>query len=1159
MPDEWDAISPPAQQAQGAAAAATTDEWDEISPPPPVGGASGSWTPPSTLENIEGGISRGYHGMVAQLESGGGEIAHIAGAGLSAIRADRSSALAGKLEGKLKAESLEERQEATQAVGDPNSVAGQISQTGTQILGSIPLAASGIPGMIAFGTMAMGAGAQEADATNASPERRYVNDILQGGLGMALGAAPRIFPASGLLGGMAESAGKMGGYQAASNLATKATVNPQQSIGQGVGTMAAIGAGGEALAHGVDEWSKIAPPKEKQTTGEQPANNRQTTGEQGEVKPPEAAAESSQVPPSGDKSQQLPPTAAESAPVKQPDEWDQIAPPQKALPAESTTPFMGRQAGQIVLPESVHQFGEQDVRPAVAASVSGAARAIEGVKNLFGMQSGDPALQTRQLFREAGGTRARRMDQFNDAMQGAERQIDKLPKDEQLAITDNAEHRIPQNSPDLQKVSDYLRSQFDDRLEQIQAIDPEFHGLENYMAHVYEGDPATNAKILRELYARRPMAGSGGFTKARVFETQADALAAGLKPVSNPITAARLRLGQMDRWITAHNVFNELEAQGITHDLPRGQRPMEGYKRLPDPLFGEKQAPEPVANVFENALTPGLTSHAYFGPLTRGYLMANNLLNQANLGISAFHAGTSAINSSASELALAMEDAYGGQGKLAARRLATAAVPGLASVRDYFTGGSVADAWLHPENASPEMKLIADAMQIQGARMGMDKFYHTGMTDKMLKAWNNGNPIGAGVRLPFAALEQFAKPIMEKLVPRLKMGAFAEMARSVLAKDPSITNAQDLSDAMGSAWRSVDNRFGQVVHDNDFWNRTLKDLSFATLRSVGWNKGNVEEFGGGAADALAGAKDAVTGNAPGLTHRLAYTVALPTLVGLYGAVYHYLHTGQPPQSMQDLYAPKNGQKNADGTDTRVFLPSAMKDYLAIKDVGLSQVVKNKLAPMLETITGLAENKDYFNREIANPDDNPAWRILERAGFVAKQAEPYSIEQFRHGVGPAAFLGITKAPRFEQQSAAQQLAYQLGYHGNGEPIDAVEAQRIDDARAVREEAGKNGFDAGNAMAEQLRAKGHEISDESSRQWVMQGLQYEKQGPLIYSAEHLSVPDVLKVYKVATLPEREALFDMLTQGNGGGKIGRSRSMTQAQKDAAMAELQAMNQPQ
>ena len=85
---------------------------------------------------------------------------------------------------------------------------------------------------------------------------------------------------------------------------------------------------------------------------------------------------------------------------------------------------------------------------------------------------------------------------------------------------------------------------------------------------------------------------------------------------------------------------------------------------------------------------------------------------------------------------------------------------------------------------------------------------------------------------------------------------------------------------------------GQLVYDNLFWDKAAKDLGMASVRSLGWNLGTFRELGGGAFDAGKAAWDALHAKKPTVTHRIEYTIALPILIGLLGAIYMYLRTGQ---------------------------------------------------------------------------------------------------------------------------------------------------------------------------------------------------------------------------------------------------------------------------
>src|SRR5206468_372550 len=78
------------------------------------------------------------------------------------------------------------------------------------------------------------------------------------------------------------------------------------------------------------------------------------------------------------------------------------------------------------------------------------------------------------------------------------------------------------------------------------------------------------------------------------------------------------------------------------------------------------------------------------------------------------------------------------------------------------------------------------------------------------------------------------------------------------------------------------------------------------------------------------AKKVLTGKAreAELTHRASYVAALPVTVGLYGAAYQYLRTGEGPQELKDYFFPKTGEVDADGNAERVQVPSYMKDMIA---------------------------------------------------------------------------------------------------------------------------------------------------------------------------------------------------------------------------------------
>ena len=169
-------------------------------------------------------------------------------------------------------------------------------------------------------------------------------------------------------------------------------------------------------------------------------------------------------------------------------------------------------------------------------------------------------------------------------------------------------------------------------------------------------------------------------------------------------------------------------------------------------------------------------------------------------------------------------------------------------------------------------------------------------------------------------IEKLAAPIMEWLVPRQKLGVFADLARYELERLGPDATPEQIREAMRKAWDSVDNRMGQLVYDNLFWKKTIKDIGMISVRSLGWNLGTFREVGGGIKDVISQTAKTVAGKrtSPFITHRMAYIIALPVLVGLYGAIMCYLYTGHGPEESKDYFFVPTGKTKPNEQRTRFF-------------------------------------------------------------------------------------------------------------------------------------------------------------------------------------------------------------------------------------------------
>jgi hypothetical protein len=684
---------------------------------------------------------------------------------------------------------------------------------------------------------------------------------------------------------------------------------------------------------------------------------------------------------------------------------------------------------------------------------------------------------------------AYRLDDFRRA-------IDPLPETDKLGFIDAYEGGRSQASPEFAKGAEAIKETLDDLHSEVQALGPgHLDGyIQNFMPH-YWSDPERASEVFKAEAQKRSLEGSESFRKERVIPTTLDGIKLGLEPVTtNPVDLALLKVREMQKYLMAHRTLNEMKTEGLVKYVPAGEQAPENYARIDDriatvfgpregavtipegsvkalafdetgalehaePLqpedvsvqglriMGDHWAPEPVARIVNNYLSPGMRG-GYFYDL---YRQLGNSLNLFQLGLSGFHLGFTSVDATTSRVALGLEYLASGKPLEGLQKLATAptaALPGIfqgllgdaanAFTRTRFSpfkptnievglGAKIRTAYLDPEAAaSPEILALANAVKEAGGRIKMDSFYRNSAPERLIEHWKQGEyGRAAGLSLP-AVFELTMKPLMEHIVPLQKLGVFGELAQKVLSDLPPDASIAQRRAALAGAWDSVDNRMGQLVYDNVFWNRRFKDLSMASVRSVGWNVGTIREIGGGGLNLAKAVKDVATGERVDLSHSAFYVMALPITVGTLGAIYQYLRTGEGPQDIKDAFYPRTGEYDADGNAERVQLPSYTKDIAAYYDHAWS-TVKHKANPIISTVVEMLNNEDFYGDQIRNPTDPFVQQIAQEAGYIAKQLTPFAYRNFsesqQRGDQSRAtklgnWFGVTPAPRSEVRSEAQ---------------------------------------------------------------------------------------------------------------------------------------------
>jgi hypothetical protein len=716
-------------------------------------------------------------------------------------------------------------------------------------------------------------------------------------------------------------------------------------------------------------------------------------------------------------------------------EGARAGPPTEARPAGAR----GTQQGRLLEPPAgVAEGRSQREELALAARerLGLARRAVDEIKQIFAPTSRSAgARQIEQKIRKSSAEIAQSAAQSTDALQKFGHMVGRLPEAEQYAITDRREAGQNQPTPELNTVIGALRNELATWAQKVRSLGPEYlkQLRENYMAHIWANHPEWSAArdvedtaaaqahgmSLEEarMRSKGPLKGSANFLKRRVFDTQREGMEAGLIPItSNPIEMNLIKLYEMQRFYHGVKLADDIKNSGLAHWIPytdEGAARASGYVKLDDSAFqprvtepgeyGRKEygnwyAPEPVARVFNNYVSKGLAGHSAIYDAIRG---AGNALNSAQLSFSGFHATFIAFDTMMSKVALGIKQLAAGE---PIRGIGTMA-RGLSPSTIFSTvaaGSKLRDAYLHPETASPEMRKLVRALTVGGGRVAMDNFYRSTAAGSFIKnmgdlknpsgvlhdAWQmaKDTPIAAPLRIAGRIIDTLNEPLMGQLVPRAKLGVFSDLAADFMRRNPEATDEQ-FATAMTKAWDSIDNRMGQLVYDNLFWNKTAKDLAFITTRSVGWNLGSLREIGGGVADSAKFVADVARLRRPEVTNRMAYVMAMTAITGLYGGILNYLMTGEAPQQALDYFYPRTGAADiTSGAPGRTTLPGYIKDVMAFKNDPLG-TVGNKMQPLFETSIELAKNRDYYGGIINMPGvDNP---MVSYPEYIMNQAIPFS--------------------------------------------------------------------------------------------------------------------------------------------------------------------------
>ena len=641
---------------------------------------------------------------------------------------------------------------------------------------------------------------------------------------------------------------------------------------------------------------------------------------------------------------------------------------------------------------------------------------------------------TAQSMRSSLGTMARNMDMATAQLKQAKKYFNRNSTEGNLKFIDNMERGLPQENETLQGYSDALRQQLDHARDGVRNLGTgkleQF--IENYFPHFWEQKGRINEKFSNKV--KNPLEGTKSFLKQRTIEFTKDGIKAGLTPISyNPVTLALMKIREMERYIMAHQTLNELKHSGYIRFVKIGRPKPDGFTMIDDKVsrvmvptdggllyVGNWYAEENAARVFNNFLSKGLRGNQLYD-LYRGL---GNMITQFQLSLSAFHLGFTSFDAAISSQALGWEYLYHGKPIEAAKQFMKTPI---APITNIINGNRLMKAW-YGNPSTPEMEEIAKYMEIAGGRAKMDDFYKEQWYDRIIENCRKHRYLSAGLEVPLAILEWTNKPILEHIVPRQKLGVFADMVSYDLKVFPNSSDTERRR-RLQKAWDSVDNRMGQLVYDNLFWHHVTKDVLMASVRSVGWNLGTVREVGGAPNELGRIMLEAAKGKTSADTHKIAYAIGLIATTMIASALYQYLRTGKRPEEPRDYFFPKDGEVDKHGDPTRTSMPTYVKDLYHYGNnfpSGALKTLKDKLSPVNGIIIQMMENKDYFGTKIWNEDDPIDQKTKDVFSYMASQlisfgfrnAQKNESDKFIDKVMP--FIGFIPAPYDLNMSSTEKL-------------------------------------------------------------------------------------------------------------------------------------------
>lgn len=782
-----------------------------------------------------------------------------------------------------------------------------------------------------------------------------------------------------------------------------------------------------------------------------------------------------------------------------------------------------------------------------------------------------PKEATKQTLREEGASRAQYLARITNSISKLDKIASKWTPQEGTQLQKDIQSGdwrtkyAPKSAP--YKVAQLTRDILDENRRNIQQAAPgRLKTFEaNYMPQRWEG---IHDMSQYRVAVKAPLRGRGTLLQEKYYQTIDAGEQAGLKLAEpNPLRAAINAAAEGAHFVMGQRIIDDMRGNGLMKQFRSPRNVPADWAPLDMKVAGAgKYAPGEIARMFNNYFDPGIFAKNRTLDSIRIY---NNAAQIAAVSLSGYHMGLTAFESFATDLSLGLKymsfdpaKAFRAWGRAAYSPI-DSMLRGNKFMREYRNTSAM--------NMSNTMRGYIEG----GNRLGISKLADTSPYKQAQRGFvrairaNDYHAAGnAALQFIPDTLRMLSVPVQDWWVPRMKAGATVKMIEMELDRlGPGATDLERKA-AMREVADSADNRFGQMVTDNLFWNKTLRDSATLGFKFIDFNYGSLREMYGAAKDIP---RAAVGG---GLSHRLAHALAFPVAIAISGGIMNYMLTGEAPKEAEDYYFPRNGRTGADGKPERVMLPSYLRTAYelgspavdamrgqpgeAISDT--ATVARGRMSPIANLMKSFVDNRDFLGNTVINKNDPVISRLGSFLGAIIRQAQPISMGSYERSeqLGGSmrdkalAVAGVQPVPRslgIDQSPAELELTRQLReFAGSASPTTLAHERAINQLVAAQ----RNDPSKFSGIWQKEVAAGH-LNPDKDMDTVMARMTtpYLESGmkrlPLSQAVSVLeaadnprdralamqSISDKLDALWEMPAPQREALWNRIVQAQKQGK--------------------------